>query len=128
MSDRSPLPVASPVWRHRARVLKALGHPTRVFLVDHLAGGETCVCELAELVGADVSTVSRHLGVLRVAGILVGERRGAQVFYRLVAPAALALSSLADGVARDAAARDRAALAGLPLEDKTLPTPPGALP
>ena len=113
MSDRGLLPPTSPAWRQRARVLKALGHPTRLFLVDHLSGGETCVCELADLVGADVSTVSRHLGVLREAGILADERRGAQVFYRLVAPAALDLLRGAERVARGAVARDAAALAEL---------------
>lgn len=111
MSDRRALPGASPVWRHRARVLKALGHPTRLFLVDHLSGGETCVCELADRVGADVSTVSRHLAVLREAGILADERRGAQVFYRLVSSAALEVLGLAERVAREAAAREQAALA-----------------
>jgi ArsR family transcriptional regulator len=111
MSDLAPLPPTCPVWRHRARVLKALGHPTRLFLVDHLSRGERCVCELTALVGADVSTVSRHLGLLREAGILADERRGAQVFYRLVAPAALELLVFAERVARSAAARESAAFA-----------------
>lgn len=128
MSDPAPLPATSPLWRHRARVLKALGHPTRLFLVDHLSGGETCVCELADLVGADVSTVSRHLGVLRQAGILADERRGAQVFYRLVAPAALELSAFAERVARNAAQRDSAALAGLAVEGESKRAPAEALP
>ena len=123
MSDLAPFSATSPVWRHRARVLKALGHPTRLFLVHHLARGETCVCELADLVGADVSTVSRHLGVLRDAGILADERRGAQVFYRLVAPAALELVRGAEGVARGAVARDAAALAGLTAEDEAKRAP-----
>lgn len=128
MSDPAPLPATSPLWRHRARVLKALGHPTRLFLVDHLSGGEICVCELADLVGADVSTVSRHLGVLRQAGILADERRGAQVFYRLVAPAALELSAFAERVARNAAQRDSAALAGLAVEGESKRAPAEALP
>lgn len=109
----APLPAASPAWRHRARVLKALGHPTRLFLVDHLSRGARCVCELTALVDADVSTVSRHLGVLREAGIVDDERRGAQVFYRLVAPAVSELLRGAERVARDALARDAAALAEL---------------
>jgi len=41
------------------------------------------VCELTRLVGADMSTVSRHLAVLRVAGLVIDEKRGLQVFYRL---------------------------------------------
>ena len=67
----------------RAEVLKALGHPARLAMVDELARGERCVRDLEALVGLDISTVSKHLSVLRAAGIVVGEKRGAQVFYRL---------------------------------------------
>jgi ArsR family transcriptional regulator len=73
----------------RAEVLKALGHPTRLFLVDELARRERCVAELAELVGADISTVSRHLTLLKQAGILRDERRGACTYYRLKMPCVL---------------------------------------
>ncbi|MCL5271670.1 MAG: metalloregulator ArsR/SmtB family transcription factor, partial [bacterium] len=52
----------------RARIIKAMGHPTRVFMVEELSKGERCVCELTEMVGADVSTVSKHLSVLKNAG------------------------------------------------------------
>ena len=45
----------------RAGVIKAMAHPTRLFLVEQLATGERCVCELTDGVGADISTVSRHL-------------------------------------------------------------------
>jgi len=97
-------------WRRTAQVLKALGHPSRLLLVDRLAGGECCVCELTALVGADVSTVSRHLAVLREAGIVADERRGAQVFYRLVAADALEVVHLSDRVVRGALAREQAAV------------------
>ena len=70
----------------RADVFKALGHPSRLAIVDALAAGERCVCELNEIVEADMSTVSRHLSVLRNAGILSSEKRGNQVFYRLECP------------------------------------------
>ena len=70
----------------RAEVFKALGHPTRLAIVDMLAGGERCVCELNEQIDADMSTVSRHLSVLRNAGILSSDKRGNQVFYRLECP------------------------------------------
>jgi len=82
----------------RARIFKALGHPTRLFLVEVLAEGERCVCELTAMVGADVSTVSRHLGVLKQAGILEDEKRGAQVFYRLRVPCVLAFFSCVEPV------------------------------
>lgn len=71
-------------YEARARIVKALAHPTRLFIVDELAkAGERCVCELTEMVGADMSTVSRHLASLKGAGIVEDEKRGAQVYYRL---------------------------------------------
>jgi ArsR family transcriptional regulator len=70
-------------------VLKALAHPTRLALVERLVRGECCVCELARLVGADVSTVSRHLALLKAAGLVRDEKRGAWVHYRLRCPCLL---------------------------------------
>ena len=73
----------------RASILKALAHPSRLMMVEELAGGERCVCELRALVGADMSTVSKHLTVLRTAGLVASEKRGLQVFYSLLSPCVL---------------------------------------
>jgi len=73
-------------FRSQADVFKALGHPGRLLMVEELSRGERCVCELADMVGYEMATVSRHLSVLRNAGIVEDEKRGAQVFYRLVTP------------------------------------------
>jgi ArsR family transcriptional regulator len=71
-------------YESRARIIKAMAHPTRLFIVDELAkSGERCVCELTEMVGVDMSTVSRHLAVLKGVGIVEDDKRGAQVYYRL---------------------------------------------
>lgn len=70
----------------RAEIVKALGHPTRLFLIDELAKGERCVCELVEMVGADFSTVSKHLSVLKNAGLVMDDKRGLKVFYRMRCP------------------------------------------
>lgn len=70
-------------YARRSAVMKALGHPVRLFIVDTLANGEQCVCDLTEMVGLDVSTVSKHLLVLKNAGVVVDDRRGKQVFYTL---------------------------------------------
>lgn len=70
----------------RARVLKAMAHPTRLFLIEELVREERCVCDLTAMVGADVSTISKHLSVLRQAGIVLDDKRGNQVFYRLRVP------------------------------------------
>lgn len=73
----------------RARVLKALAHPTRLWMVEQLLQGERCVCEFAAAVDADFSTVSRHLSVLKSAGIVADDKRGKQVYYRLLVPCIL---------------------------------------
>lgn len=73
----------------RAKVMKALAHPTRLFIVDELSRGERFVFELTEMIGADISTVSKHLAVLKTAGIVIDDKRGSQVFYRLRVPCIL---------------------------------------
>jgi ArsR family transcriptional regulator len=70
----------------RAAIIKALAHPTRLFIVDVLSHNERCVCELTEMVGADISTVSKHLALLRSAGLVEDDKRGLQVWYRLKTP------------------------------------------
>ncbi|MDC0335846.1 metalloregulator ArsR/SmtB family transcription factor [Pseudodesulfovibrio sp.] len=76
-------------FEERAKVMKAMAHPSRLIMVDELSRGERCVCDLQELVGADMSTVSKHLSVLKKAGIVEDERRGKQVYYRLKVPCIL---------------------------------------
>ncbi|HNR31898.1 MAG TPA: metalloregulator ArsR/SmtB family transcription factor [Candidatus Hydrogenedentes bacterium] len=82
----------------RARVFKALGHPARLYMVEELGKGERCVCELTELLGLDMSTVSRHLAVLKAAGVVDDEKRGLQVFYHLKVPCVLNLFGCVEGV------------------------------
>jgi ArsR family transcriptional regulator len=76
-------------FKPQAALLKALAHPARLLIVDELSRGERCVCELTELVGTRMPTVSQHLSLLKHAGIVDDEKRGAQVFYRLCAPCVL---------------------------------------
>ena len=73
----------------RAKVLKAMAHPSRLFILEELEKGEHCVCDLTDKIGADVSTVSKHLSVLKQAGIVSDEKRGNQVFYQLRVPCIL---------------------------------------
>jgi ArsR family transcriptional regulator len=76
-------------YEAKARMVKALAHPTRLFMVDELSKGERCVCELRDMVGVDISTVSKHLALLKAAGIVTDDKRGLQVFYRLRTPCVL---------------------------------------
>ena len=87
----------------RAKVLKAMGHATRLYIVNELADGEKCVCELQEKIGADMSTVSKHLSVLREAGILSSTKKGNQVFYSLRCPCVLQFFSCVESVLRTSA-------------------------
>ena len=82
----------------RAAVFKALGHPTRVFIVQELAKGEECVCRLTEKIGADMSTVSKHLNVLKSAGIVSDDKRGLQVFYKLRMPCVCSVFGCVDKI------------------------------
>jgi DNA-binding transcriptional ArsR family regulator len=85
----------------RTTVMKALAHPSRLLMVDALSAGERCVCDLQALVGADMSTVSKHLSLLRSAGIVLSAKRGQQVWYRLRVPCLLSFFSCVDAVFAD---------------------------
>ncbi len=74
------------MFRQQARVLKALANESRLRIVDRLSRGEASVGQLTELVGTDVSTVSKHLSVLRSHGIVDDRRDGNTVYYRLLTP------------------------------------------
>jgi len=67
----------------RARIAKAMAHPSRLLMLEAMEGKERCVCELTELVGADQSTVSKHLAVLKQAGLVEDRKQGVMVFYRV---------------------------------------------
>lgn len=75
--------------QRRSRVLKAMAHPARLKMLDLIAQAERCVSELQRLIGTDVSTVSKHLAVLRSVGLVDARRDGLFVRYRLREPAAL---------------------------------------
>jgi ArsR family transcriptional regulator len=92
----------------RAQIIKAMGHPTRLFIVDELSRGERCVAELTEMIGADVSTVSKHLSILRNVGIVDDEKRGVQVFYSLRCPCVLHFFSCVENVIKRTAERHKA--------------------
>jgi len=86
------------LYEAKAAVLKALAHPTRLWMAEQLAGGEKCVCEFVGAVDFDFSTISKHLAVLKQAGIVEDEKRGKQVFYRLKVPCVLQFMGCVEAV------------------------------
>jgi DNA-binding transcriptional ArsR family regulator len=90
------------LYEARARVIKAMSHPTRLFIVEELSKGERCVCDLTDMVGADISTISRHLSILKSAGIVEDDKRGTQVFYTLKVPCVLNFFTCVESVLESA--------------------------
>jgi ArsR family transcriptional regulator len=85
-------------FEYRAEILKALAHPTRLFIVDVLSKKEHCVCELTEMIGDDTSTISKHLTVLKNAGIVKMEKRARNIYYKLNCPCILNFLDCIDNV------------------------------
>jgi len=87
-------------YEARANIVKALAHPTRLMIVDELAKGERCVCGLQQLAGGDLSTISKHLSVLKNAGVVKDSKRGLQVFYSLRCPCLANFFTCIEGILR----------------------------
>lgn len=94
----------------RAEVLKALAHPSRLFIVEQLMEAPHCVCELTELIGADTSTVSKHLSVLKNAGVVVSRKEGTTVYYSLTCDCVGGILDSVETVLRNALDKRAAAL------------------
>ena len=73
----------------QAETFKALAHPARLAIVHALANGPVCACDLAEVAASTPSTTSRHLSVLRHAGVVSCTRDGKKIFYQLDRPCVL---------------------------------------
>ncbi|MGQ9843051.1 MAG: ArsR/SmtB family transcription factor [Spirochaetota bacterium] len=70
-------------YETRATIMRALAHPTRLMIIEELERGPRCVCELQHIVGSDMSTVSKHLSVLKSAGLVYVIKQGTTVYYNL---------------------------------------------
>ena len=76
-------------FEKRAEIIKAMGNAARLVIVEDLSKNEKTVGALTELVDLDISTVSRHLLILRHAGIVSCRKNGNRVLYRLRTPCVL---------------------------------------
>jgi DNA-binding transcriptional ArsR family regulator len=100
---------AKRLYKLKADVIGAAGHPIRLAVIDFLKDGEQCVCDIADHVDAQRSNVSRHLGVLLNAGIVDQRKDGLKMIYSLKTPCILNFMKCVEGVLR-AQAKDAAAL------------------
>ncbi len=70
----------------QAKMLKALAHESRLMILDRLRHAECSVGDMRDRIGGDLSTVSKHLALLRAHGIVAARREGTIVYYRLLTP------------------------------------------
>ncbi len=85
----------------KANIIKALSHPVRLYIIEKLEEGECCVCEFHGEVGGDFSMVSKHLTILKKAGIIESEKRKVNVFYKLKVPCINKFLSCIENIAID---------------------------
>lgn len=78
--------MVKPQHEARAKIIKAMAHPSRLFIIEELSRRRCCVNELTGMIGADTSTVSKHLSVLKNAGLVIDEKKGNSIFYSLRVP------------------------------------------
>ncbi len=92
-------------YEARAQIIKALAHPSRLFIVEQLAQGKQCVNELTEMIGVDASTVSKHLSILKNSVLVKDEKVGTSVYYELVTPCILNFFGCVENVMKSNAER-----------------------
>ena len=88
------------LYQARADVFRALAHPARVRILEALAGGDLCVCDLQRLVGSSLPTVSRHLAQMKSVGLVGCCRKGTNIYYCLLVPCLLPALDCIDAALR----------------------------
>jgi ArsR family transcriptional regulator len=78
-----------------ADILKTLGQPTRLKIIDFLREGERCVCEIFPAIAEEQSNTSRHLNMMVSCGILFRRKEGVKIYYALKHPEVLQIIDLA---------------------------------
>jgi len=71
------------VLTKKSNLFKAMGHPSRVQILEYLSSGERCVCDIISELGLEQSNVSQHLAVLRRENLIESRKQGLQVMYRI---------------------------------------------
>lgn len=81
-----------------ADILKCLGQPTRLKIIEFLRAGERCVCEIFPAIGEEQSNTSRHLNMMQTSGILARRKDGLKIYYAIKHPEVLEIVDLAKRV------------------------------
>jgi ArsR family transcriptional regulator len=100
-------------YKWQARVAKALAHPTRIAILEILRRGEMCVCEMGPELEASQANISQHLAVLRDSNLVVAQRQGTRMMYRVTDERVFRVLDLMGSIAHDQLDAARQALAAL---------------
>lgn len=101
------------IYEAKTKVISAMANSSRLWIIETLSKGEVCVCELVKGLNLDFSTVSKHLTVLKNAGIVADNKRGKQVFYSLKVPCILKfMSCIEDVIKKDIQEKSRLIIKG----------------
>jgi len=66
-----------------AKILKALSHPARVYIIEEISRNKICVCSLAKKLNLSFGGISRHFSILKSAGIVEEEKDGNNIYYKI---------------------------------------------
>ncbi|MHC4553245.1 MAG: ArsR/SmtB family transcription factor [Planctomycetota bacterium] len=77
------------IFEQQAAIAKAIAHPVRVAVMNFLADGEQCVCDIADTVGTERTNLSKHLSIMVNAGVLKSRKDGLKVMYDIKTPCVL---------------------------------------
>jgi ArsR family transcriptional regulator len=84
----------------RAEILKAIAHPTRIAILEILRRGEECVCRICPALDGSQPNTSKHLAVMKKAGILDSRQEGTMTFYWVKDTRVYEILDLADQMIR----------------------------
>lgn len=93
MHADTPIQIMKQNARKAEALLKLLANAKRLMILCHLGRQEKTVSELVQLIGLSQSALSQHLAKMRVDNLVVGEKRGQSVYYRIARPEVDALLS-----------------------------------
>lgn len=75
-----------PIHEHKAEILKAMGHPARIAILEYLKENKLCACDMAPALNIQQSSFSRHIAALKSVGVLKTWKEGVRLFFEVTDP------------------------------------------
>jgi ArsR family transcriptional regulator len=89
------------ILRRKSEILKAISQPTRLKILELLREGEKCVCKMLPLLGEEQANVSKHLSIMRQAGIVELRKEGVSSYYRIKDKSVLKILDIAEEMVKE---------------------------